>query len=279
MKKILLQLIQWQDLLEARAQQETLFPGTRLAHLDAAIAAMPESLDPTLVEQFIRTQKKNRLAIVPVSNKACTGCGLVLPISLVHTIRAEKELHRCPNCSRFLFEPEGGRPKRTLKNHGVPLPPRIGIARFSSPDLMITPLASTKGDAAIGELCARLESGGYVEHGERLAEEALKREAIVSTALEIGIALPHVRGIEGGALVLAAGVSPKGIRFTGGPRTLVHLIFFFAIPTAASAFYLRLLSGLTRTFSVEENRDKLVAAESPELLWKSLVQTTRKAIP
>lgn len=279
MKKALLQLIQWQDLLEARAQHETLTPGARLDQLDAAIAAMPKSLDPELVARFIRVQKKNRLAIVPVSNKTCTGCGLVLPISLVHQIRAEKEMLHCPNCSRFLFEPEGTSPRRTLKNHGIPQPARIGIARFSSPELMVTPLAATRGDAAIAELCARIESCGYVEHGDRLAEEALKREAIVSTALDIGVAFPHVRGVEGGALVLAAGVNPRGIKFSDGPRTTVRLVFFFAIPTAASAFYLRLLAGLSRVVGQAEIRDKLIAAETPELLWKALVQSTRKAIP
>lgn len=240
---------------------------------------MPKSLAPELVDRFIRIQKKSRLAIVPVSNKTCTGCGLVLPISLVHRIRAETELLHCPNCSRFLFEPEGTLPRRTLKNHGIPQPARIGIARFSSPELMVTPLAATSGDAAIAELCARIESCGFVERGDRLAEEALKREAIISTAMDIGVAFPHVRGVEGGALVLAAGVCPRGIRFSGGPRTMVRLVFFFAIPTAASAFYLRLLSGLSRVVGQPETRDKLIAAESPDQLWKTLVQSTRKAIP
>lgn len=279
MKKILLQLIQWQDLLEARAQHATLTPGARLDQLDAAIAAMPKSLDPDLVERFVRIQKKNQLAIVPVSNKTCTGCGLVLPISLVYRIRAEKELLHCPNCSRFLFEPEGTSPTRTLKNHGVPQPARIGIARFSSPELMVTPIVATQGDAAIAELCARIESCGYVENGGRLTEEALKREAIVSTALDIGVAFPHVRSVEGGALILAAGVSPRGIRFSGGPRAMVRIVFFFAIPTAASAFYLRLLAGLSRVLGQAEARDKLIAADSPEALWKALAQATRKVIP
>jgi mannitol/fructose-specific phosphotransferase system IIA component (Ntr-type) len=279
MKKVLLQLIQWQDLLEARDQQATLAPGARLDQLDEAIAAMPASLDPELVNRFIRIQKKGRLAIVPVSNKTCTGCGLVLPISLVHRIRAETELLHCPNCSRFLFEPEGTSPRRTPKNQESPQPARIGIARFSAPELMITPLAAGNGEAAIRELCARIESCGYVERGDRLAEEALKREAIVSTALDVGAAFPHVRGVEGGALILAAGVSPRGIRFAGGPRTPVRLVFFFAIPTAASAFYLRLLAGLARVVGQEEIRDKLLAAATPELLWKALVQSTRKVIP
>ena len=278
MKKIINQLIQWQDLLEARAQQEALTPGTRLSQLDEAIASMPSSIDPVLVEQFVRIQKKMHSAIVPVSNKTCIGCGMVLPISLVHAVHAEKTLYRCPNCSRYLFFPEGGRPKRISTGLEARVAARIGIARFSSPDLMVTPLAASDGEGAISELCGCLESNGFVDQGVKLTEEAMKREAIVSTALDIGVAFPHVRGVEGGALALALGISPKGLRFRGGPRTLVHMVFFFIIPTAASAFYLRLLSGLTRVFSEQDNRDKLITAQSPELLWKGLVQTTRKTI-
>ena len=38
----------------------------------------------------------------------------------------------------------------------------------------------------------------------------------MSTAVDNAIAFPHVRGVEGGALNLALGVSKKGIKF-GGP--------------------------------------------------------------
>jgi mannitol/fructose-specific phosphotransferase system IIA component (Ntr-type) len=51
-----------------------------------------------------------------------------------------------------------------------------------------------------------------------------------------------------------------------------------SIPTAASAFYLRLLSGLTKTFRDEAARDALLKAETSEELWKALVKTTRTTI-
>ena len=50
------------------------------------------------------------------------------------------------------------------------------------------------------------------------------------------------------------------------------------IPTAASAFYLKLLSGLTQSFSTKEARDALVAAKTQEELWKILAKATKKTI-
>ena len=51
-----------------------------------------------------------------------------------------------------------------------------------------------------------------------------------------------------------------------------------AIPTAASAFYLKLLSGLTETFVKVDARKALMAEKEPDKLWKALVKATRATI-
>ena len=92
------------------------------------------------------------------------------------------------------------------------------------------------------------------------------------------MAFPHVRGVEGGGLTLALGINRKGVRFDTAGRGLTHIIFFIVIPTAASVFYLRLLSGLTQTFYRKDAREKLLAAQNSEELWSALVKTTRYTI-
>jgi mannitol/fructose-specific phosphotransferase system IIA component (Ntr-type) len=94
-----------------------------------------------------------------------------------------------------------------------------------------------------------------------------------------GIAFPHVRGVEGGGLTLALGLSPKGVRFGAASRSLTRIVFLIVIPTAASAFYLKLLAGLTQTFREDKNRELLLEADTPQDLWKALSRTTRVAIP
>ena len=278
MKKVVNQLIQLQELLEARAQQETLVGRGRLAQLDESIGVMSKELPVAIVAQFERLQKKGHVAIVPVVNGVCTGCGMTLPVSQVHAVHLAKEYQFCPNCSRFLYYPESSTPRRLAKSKRHTEPLKAGIARFSAPEIMIPSLNAGERDAAIAEICAQLQEQGFVDNGARLAEEALKREAIVSTAVEHGIAFPHVRGVEGGGLTLAVALSKKGIRFSPESKSLTHIIFFVAIPTAASAFYLKLLSGLTKAFEDEENREKIVTSETPDQLWKALLQTTRRTI-
>lgn len=271
-------LIQLQDLIFAREQQEASMPGTRLSSLETSIQTLQAELPDDMRSQFVKMHKKATLAIVPISSGVCSACGMAIPVSQVHAVHAADRVYQCPSCARFLFYQEGA-PRRLSQRRRRSEPVQVGMARFSSPALMIPQLASQERDDVVAELCQRMEAEGFVDHGSRLAEEALRREAIASTAVDHGLAFPHVRGVEGGGLTLALGLSKKGVRFGGSSKTLTRLVFFIVIPTAASAFYLRLLSGLTQTFREEEAREQLFKAESQEELWKALTKATRITVP
>lgn len=251
-------------------------PGTRLSQLEASIQTLFQELPPDIGNQFRKIEKKGLLVIVPIANGVCSACGMSLPVSLVHAVHAAESLHYCPNCARMLYYPDGS-PRRISKRKRRGDPMKVGIERFSSPELMVPGLASTERDEILSELCMKMESEGFVDNGTKLLEEALKRETILSTAVDCGLAFPHVRGVEGGALTLALGLSRKGIKFGPG-RSLTRMVFFMVIPTAASAFYLKLLSGLAQTFQKEEAREKLFEADTPEKLWKALVKATKSTI-
>jgi mannitol/fructose-specific phosphotransferase system IIA component (Ntr-type)/predicted RNA-binding Zn-ribbon protein involved in translation (DUF1610 family) len=271
-------LVQLQELLVARAQQMATNPQARLEQLEQNIQTLFQSLPPDVAARFKRIEERGPLAIVPIANGICSACGMSLPVSLVHTVHKAENLHQCPTCGRMIYfrEAFARRVRQPAAKRGEP--PKTGIERFSSQELMIPQLLSSERDDAIRELCMKLEHEGFVDDGNKLFEEALKREAIVSTAVESGLAFPHVRGVEGGGLTLALGLAPKGVKFGNGAKGASKLIFFMAIPTAASAFYLKLLAGLARTFEKEENRKKLLEATTPEKLWKTLLKLTKTTI-
>ena len=275
LQKTIHQMIQLQELVVARDQQQAT-TGARLEQLDASIDSMMNDLPEAVAVRLGRLLKKNLLAIVPVANNVCTACGMSLPISLVQQVRLADELHACPSCARLLYYPEvalRAQAKRTPRG----APPKVGIARFSAPDLMIPRLQATTRDEAIAELSAKLEEEGYIDDASHIVDEALKREAMASTGVDHGLAFPHVRGVEGGGLVMVLGVSKKGIKFDEG-RNLSRIIPFVVIPTAASSFYLKLLAGLTQTFREKDAREKIMAEEEPDKMWKVLVKLTRSTV-
>jgi mannitol/fructose-specific phosphotransferase system IIA component (Ntr-type) len=143
---------------------------------------------------------------------------------------------------------------------------------------MIPRLQSEDKDGVITELAMKMGAEGFVDDADKLLEEALRREAIFSTAVEHGLAFPHVRNVEGGGLTFALGIHRKGIKFDGPGGKLTRIVFFIVIPTAASAFYLKLLAGLTETFMRAPARKALVAETEPLKLWKALVKLTRATI-
>ena len=142
---------------------------------------------------------------------------------------------------------------------------------------MVCDLKGDTTEAVIRELAEAMEANRFVSNADALVTAAMERETVFSTAMGDGLAFPHVRGVEGGGLTLALGVSKKGFAYDDA-GTKVHIVFFSAIPVAVSAFYLRLMSGLSEAFSKKENRDLLLKASSPAELWKSFMKATRYTI-
>ncbi len=268
-------LIQLQDLVAARAQQQAALPKQRLLQLDKNIQALTAELPPDLRSHFNRLVQKSVEAIVPITGENCSGCGFVLIKTVVNSINAGDEMNRCPNCARILYAPDVPL-TRTAPRRRWGDPIKRGIERFTAPELMIPSLKGTTKEEILLELCENMREQGYVEDCHDLHDAALRREAIVSTAVGNMIAFPHVRGVEGGGLTLSLGISKKGIDFGGTTKTKVF--FYMVIPTAASAFYLKLLSGLTQSFGTAEKRDTLLKVKTQEELWKALIVGTKKTI-
>jgi PTS system nitrogen regulatory IIA component len=200
---------------------------------------------------------------------------MALTKSLIQAVVKAEQLNRCNNCTRFLYEPtEVVERERVTRQLGEVQ--KKGIDRYSAPELMVTPLRGSTPEEVLGELCDRMAESGFVKDAAQLKELALQREAIVSTAVDNGLAFPHVRGVEGGGLAMAVGISKKGIKFGGPGRSLTRIFFFVVIPRATSAFYLKLIAGLSRTFREKEARDELLAVENEKALWKCLMKLTRK---
>jgi mannitol/fructose-specific phosphotransferase system IIA component (Ntr-type) len=199
-----------------------------------------------------------------------------MPISQVQSVRVCKTIQNCPSCARILYE-EPDAPRWVGELPSRTEPRKAGLARFSAEILMTPNLQASTKEEAIQSLAQVMEDAHFIDSAEKMVIGALEREGVLSTAMDNGLAFPHVRGVEGGGLTLALGTSKKGVLF-GEDGVLSHIIFLITIPTAVSAFYMRLMAGLTETFLKEQNREALLLAETPEQLWKAVVKATRYSI-
>ena len=276
MQSLINHLNQLQELVLIRDEHRTTGDGRHMESLNTSIDQLTDKLPPDIKSLYQRLYKKDHIVMAPMYNGCCAICGMRMPISQVQAVRLCKQIQNCPSCARILFE-ESDAPRWVGETPSRTEPRKSGIARFSAESLMAPDLKGTTGAEVIAELATLMEQKNFVSGADKLVESALEREAVLSTAMENGLAFPHVRGVEGGGLTLSLGVSKKGVKFDDAGN-VCNIIFFITIPTAVSAFYLRLMSGLTETFLKEQNREMILAAETPEQLWKALTKATRWSI-
>lgn len=280
MQSLINHLLQLQELVLILDEHRATGDGSHLERLTKDVEDLAAGLPKTTGDFVKRLLKNDHVFTAPMHNGVCAICGMRLPIGLVQSVRQthdlqSDDLHTCPSCARILYEASdnahwiGETQSRTE-------PRKIGIARFTSQSLMLPGMKATKRDAAIIELANAMQDAKFIDDAAKLVTAAIERENVLSTAMENGLAFPHVRGVEGGGLTLALGTSRKGIRFDGG-RT-VNIVCLITIPTAVSAFYLRLVAGLAESFSKPHNRESLLAASDQEMLWKALGKATRNTV-
>ena len=277
MKSQLNILNQLQELVLTRDEHHRVGDGSHMDALDLSIDSLTERLEPQPKALYQRLYKKDHIVMSPMVNGCCAVCGMRLPISQVQQVRLAKTLQTCSSCGRMLFNEEEDAPRSMVEPPARGEPRKTGISRFSAEELMICDMKSNTPESAIRELANAMVANRFVSNADALVAAAMGRESILSTAMGNGLAFPHVRGVEGGGLTIALGVSNAGIPYDDS-GTKVNFIFFSVIPVAVSAFYLRLMSGLTDAFSKEANRKMLLEAKSSSELWKALMKTTRQKI-
>ncbi len=276
MKSQINALRQLQELVLTRDEHHQTGDGSHLDSLNDSIDALQKKLSPQVAGIYERLYSKSHIVISAMSKNCCAACGMQVPIAQGQQVRLCQHLVTCSNCGRILFAAdEDSAVNTSVAENSDRDNPKTGISRFSAEELMIADLDATTREDAIAKLAEKMSEAGFISGADSLITAALERESVLSTAIEGGLAFPHVRGVEGGGLTLAMGVSKKGIKWGGD---VVNIIFLSAIPVAVSAFYLRLMSGLTQSFSKEANRKAVLDAKDAKMLWKALQKATRSAV-
>jgi PTS system nitrogen regulatory IIA component len=116
----------------------------------------------------------------------------------------------------------------------------------------------------IAELVALLEKAHGVSSGGEILDRVLKREAMMSTGIGNGIAIPHGKARAVDRLVAACGVSRTGVEFDsvdGEPATLFILL---VSPEDVGGPHVKVLANISRLLKEENVRESLKHAESSD---------------
>ncbi len=135
--------------------------------------------------------------------------------------------------------------------------------------LCFTDLDAADASEAIRQLAAVAADRALLSV-EWVAEQVLEREAIMSTAIGQGVAVPHARLINLKEPLVVAGLFRTELDFDAPDAEPVRLIFLLLTPHADAAAQLQILGSIARLVRDPHVRADALAARSPTALLAAL---------
>lgn len=156
----------------------------------------------------------------------------------------------------------------------------MNLTTLSHPRAVCLNARFTDRDDAIRQLAQRLVELGKITDADAYLAEVFERESLGPTALGEGLAVPHGKtaAVKEAAFAVATLREPLAWEGVDGPEP-VELIFLLAIPPAeAGSTHIQILTDLTTRLADDEVRQRVMAADSPEVLLAALDAEPEKSV-
>jgi len=127
-------------------------------------------------------------------------------------------------------------------------------------DLVIEDIKARDKAGVIREFAALLQAAGKVLDAGELVRALLDREALGSTGIGDGVAIPHGKLRNSRGIVVAFGRSHGGVDFQSLDDQPAYLFFLLATPESNAGEHLKILARISRILKNPALRDKLRSA-------------------
>jgi PTS system nitrogen regulatory IIA component len=115
---------------------------------------------------------------------------------------------------------------------------------------------------AVAELVGLLESAHGLDSRGEILDRVLRREAMMSTGIGNGVAIPHGKARAVDRMMAACAVSPAGIDFEAVDSEPAHLFILLVSPENVGTPHVKVLANISRLLKEESVRRNLREAES-----------------
>ncbi len=143
-------------------------------------------------------------------------------------------------------------------------------------DLVLDDIRATDKNGVIREFAGRLKAAGRVQAEGEIVRVLTEREALGSTGIGDGVAIPHgkVRGLR--ETVVAFGRSRRGVDFQSLDGNPVTLFFLLLTPDDDPGDHLKILARISRILKNPVLRENLRTALPGEEVRKIILDEDRK---
>lgn len=129
--------------------------------------------------------------------------------------------------------------------------------------------ARTKQDI-LRELVEVIRDQDALGDSDDLLRAVREREAVLSTGIGSGVAIPHGKSPVVPTLVMAAGTTAEPVDFDSLDGEPVRLFFLLVGPETAAGPHIKALSRISRVVRRDDARDRLIQSKTPEEFFRAL---------
>jgi len=122
----------------------------------------------------------------------------------------------------------------------------MALVDLITPEVVKVPLAGKTKNEVIRELVQVLLDAGRIAELESVYDALLTREALGSTGLEQGVAVPHAKTRAVRQLTAAIGIAPQGVDFQSADGEPSKLFFLLLAPPDQSGPHIQALAEIAR---------------------------------
>jgi PTS system nitrogen regulatory IIA component len=136
------------------------------------------------------------------------------------------------------------------------------LTELLSPDAVSARLQATTKRDALAELVELLEKGHNLDsHGEIL-DRVLRREAMMSTGIGNGVAIPHGKARSVDRMLAACATSAAGVDFESVDGEPAYVFILLVSPENVGTPHVKVLANISRLLKEESVRKSLRDADS-----------------
>ena len=148
------------------------------------------------------------------------------------------------------------------------------IMDFLAPKAVSTTLTSANKKDVVEELLGLLINAGAVEkkHKSKVLEVLMAREALGSTAIGQGIAIPHGKCDCVKKLVGCLGISKAGIDFDSLDGEPAYIFFLLVAPVDSAGPHLKALAKISRLLKDKYIRESLKSVKDEKSMLQIILQ-------
>lgn len=143
-------------------------------------------------------------------------------------------------------------------------------------DMVVPALKGTDKKAILEELAAYMASHHPRIDRATLAKVLIEREALASTAIGEGVAIPHGKLSAVGEIVACLGRATAGVEFDSMDGHPTYLFFVLVAPESSTGAHLKALARISRVFKDPEFRRRLLAAPDTEAMYSVVADEDAK---